>query len=188
VLTLRLSASLEGRTDEVIHQHIEKRLMKVALVDYKQHIEDEIQALTTLSNRERRLPTHKEGLLYKIKQCALVAVTTVLMELKQKQYNKLEEKKDVDWLHNLLNPNEMSNNASPMIGLIEIAWRGQVERICFPLPLEVKYLPSATKQTFLNEVIFTSAEKRMSSLFKKSDFFIAGACFFLQNKCYKSMI
>jgi hypothetical protein len=108
-----------------------------------------------------------------MKQNALVAVTTVLMELKQNLKDHRLELGDSTWLGKLINPGSISSSSS-MIGLIEIAWRGQVERICFPLPLEVKYLPSATKQAFLNEVFITSAEKRMSSLFKKSDFFISG--------------
>jgi len=40
----------------------------------------------------------------------------------------------------------------PLVGFVEIAWRGKVERTFFPLPLEVKYLTAATKRAFLDEV------------------------------------
>lgn len=92
-----------------------------------------------------------------MKQNALVAVTTVLMELKQSLENHSLEKGNIAWLNKLINP---GSNSSSMIGLIEIAWRGQVERICFPLPLEVNYLPHSTKEAFLNEVKSTHILKQ----------------------------
>ena len=39
-----------------------------------------------------------------------------------------------------------------LVGFVEIAWRGKVERSCCPLPFEVKYLSEETKKKFLNEV------------------------------------
>jgi hypothetical protein len=62
---------------------------------------------------------------------------------------------------------------TPLIGVVEIAWRGQVERTCFPLPFEIKYLSKSTKLRFLDEVDVSSSDKRMGALIKKCDFFIA---------------
>eukprot|EP00615_Pteridomonas_danica_P006905 CAMPEP_0114351292 /NCGR_PEP_ID=MMETSP0101-20121206/17068_1 /TAXON_ID=38822 ORGANISM="Pteridomonas danica, Strain PT" /NCGR_SAMPLE_ID=MMETSP0101 /ASSEMBLY_ACC=CAM_ASM_000211 /LENGTH=224 /DNA_ID=CAMNT_0001491083 /DNA_START=235 /DNA_END=906 /DNA_ORIENTATION=+ len=79
-----LSASLEGRHDDFVHIHLDRRLMKVALVEYKQDVETSLFKLTRLANHERRLPTVTENILFKTKQKALVAATTVLMELDHK--------------------------------------------------------------------------------------------------------
>ena len=50
--------------------------------------------------------------------------------------------------------------------------RGKVERTCFPLPFEIKYLSEETKRAFLNSVDLSTAEKRMKALLKASDNFI----------------
>ena len=40
----------------------------------------------------------------------------------------------------------------PLVGQVEIAWRGKTERSCFPLPFEINYLPDNTRAAFLEEV------------------------------------
>ena len=44
------------------------------------------------------------------------------------------------------------DEGEPLVGFVEVAWRGKVERTCFPLPFEVKYLSQDSKQKFLSEV------------------------------------
>jgi hypothetical protein len=68
---------------------------------------------------------------------------------------------------------EVISPRTPLIGVVEIAWRGQVERTCFPLPFEIKYLSKSTKLRFLDEVDVSSSDKRMGALIKQCDFFIA---------------
>jgi hypothetical protein len=40
----------------------------------------------------------------------------------------------------------------PLVGQVEIAWRGKIERSSFPLPFEINYLPERTRAAFLDEV------------------------------------
>jgi hypothetical protein len=130
------------------------------------------------------------------KQTALVAVTTILIDLGHDVSALTNEEKSFNSLDFLL-ANKSSNGSShgsshgassqmshssnkvyiapqsPLIGVVEVAWRGQIERACFPIPFEVKYLPSDTKQHFLDTVDMSSSEKRMSNLTKMSYYFIA---------------
>jgi len=57
----------------------------------------------------------------------------------------------------------------PLVGFVEIAWRDKVERTCFPLPFEIKYLSAETKRAFLEKVDLSTAEKRMKALLKASE-------------------
>lgn len=56
VSTHRLSASLEGRKDNTVHEQLEKGLMKVGLIEYKEQLETELQKLT-LKDRQRQNPS-----------------------------------------------------------------------------------------------------------------------------------
>jgi hypothetical protein len=64
------------------------------------------------------------------------------------------------------------DSTEPLVGFVEIAWRDKVERTCFPLPFEIKYLSGDTKRAFLDKVDLSTAEKRMKALLKASDNFI----------------
>lgn len=44
---------------------------------------------------------------------------------------------------------------NPLIGTVEISWRGNIERTVFPLPVEVAFLSESSKLKFLDEVSIT---------------------------------
>jgi hypothetical protein len=39
-----------------------------------------------------------------------------------------------------------------LVGVVEVAWKGRIQRTAFPIPLELPYLLEATKTAFLEEV------------------------------------
>jgi hypothetical protein len=64
-------------------------------------------------------------------------------------------------------------HSQPLVGIVEVAWKGQIERNVFAMPFEVEYLTPGTKAKFLEEVDLSTTEKRMSELMHSSDAFIA---------------
>jgi hypothetical protein len=188
-----LAACLEGREDHVTHNQLERRLETVMLDDFRNELEVDIWVILTEAKSEERLPRLDEVERMKVMQQFLVAVTTVLTELGKHGDSSprvgAENKSGA-------NPNEAAHNApakpgilevaerrqkmaaavamlkgakkEPLVGLVEIAWRGKVERTVFPLPFEIKYLSLKTKKAFLDEADLSTSEKRMKSLLKKS--------------------
>ena len=55
------------------------------------------------------------------------------------------------WAAELAHANAL-REIGPLVGQVEIAWRGKTERSCFPLPFEINYLPDNTRAAFLEEV------------------------------------
>eukprot|EP00613_Pedinella_sp_CCMP2098_P026412 CAMPEP_0171704950 /NCGR_PEP_ID=MMETSP0991-20121206/12929_1 /TAXON_ID=483369 /ORGANISM="non described non described, Strain CCMP2098" /LENGTH=1839 /DNA_ID=CAMNT_0012294447 /DNA_START=377 /DNA_END=5898 /DNA_ORIENTATION=- len=60
----------------------------------------------------------------------------------------------------------------PLVGFVEISWRGKIERSCFPLPFEIDYLSTETKEAFYDEVDMSTSEKRVKALVKRTDIFV----------------
>lgn len=180
---LLLAACLEGREDQITHQYLERRLEPQMLQDYRAELEENIWVVLQESKTEKRLPRPDEVERVKITQQFLVAVSTVLTEL-----DKRDSKKPVDGekppgtlagagltaVENMAAATKQLKGAKKqtLVGLVEIAWRGKVERTCFPLPFEIKYLAPETKKDFLDEVDLSTSEKRMKALVKKTDRFV----------------
>jgi hypothetical protein len=190
VYVYRLSSSLEGRNDDTIHFYLDRKLEKTSLEAFKTKLEIAIREITRRTKHEGRLATLDEKCRLNTKQTALVAVTTILIDLGHDLSTLNNEEKSFNSIDFLLHgsDNKSSNGSSnrsfgshekyvappsPLIGVVEVAWRGQIERACFPIPFEVKYLPAETKKHFLDTVDMSSSEKRMSNLIKKSYYFIA---------------
>jgi hypothetical protein len=153
-----LAATLEGREDRFTHRQLSRRVETGSLEEYKIALENSVWDILNQTKFEGRLPTQKEGRIIKTKQSALVAVMTVLIELNIGVF-KLKKKN--------------KRNQEKLVGLVEIAWRGKVERTVFPLPFEIKYLSNATKHNFLETVDLSTADKRMNALIKECDLFIS---------------
>jgi hypothetical protein len=60
-----------------------------------------------------------------------------------------------------------------LVGMVEVAWRGKTQRVCFPMPLEAHNLTEKTKRTFLDKTRLYTTDKRLELLFQSSDLFIA---------------
>lgn len=58
-----------------------------------------------------------------------------------------------------------------LVATVEIWWRGQVEKVCFPLPIAARHLPSTAKAEFMSTVDLSTAEMRMTSLVGKMEEF-----------------
>ena len=59
---------------------------------------------------------------------------------------------------------DMDDEEEQLVGTVEVAWNGKIERVCFPLPLEAKYLSEKSKKRFLQEVDLSTCDKRMAAL------------------------
>jgi hypothetical protein len=193
---LLLAACLEGREDHVTHEYLERRLERQMLDDYRTKLEDEVWVILSASKGKDRLPHPDEVERIIIAQQVLVAVSTVLTELKKRELtlggpendNSQAEgdnssagnataSLDLDLKGRLSNMSaatkQLKGAKKPsLVGLVEIAWRGKVERTCFPLPFEIEYLAAASKTAFLDEVDLSTSEKRMKALMKKTDYFV----------------
>ena len=58
---------------------------------------------------------------------------------------------------------ETTKKLSDFVGEVEIAWRGQIERVCFPLRLDIEYLRESTKHRFYMESDLSTQETRMQA-------------------------
>ena len=47
------------------------------------------------------------------------------------------------------------------VGKVEVAWKGNIEAVSFPLPIELAYLRESTKAAFMNQVDLSTPERRM---------------------------
>ena len=70
------------------------------------------------------------------------------------------------------NKNKSSKSQDPLIGMVEIAWRGSSRRVAFPLPIEHHYLTPSTRTEFLNRVLLETVEKRLLLMFREMDIFV----------------
>ena len=52
---------------------------------------------------------------------------------------------------------------SDFVGEVEIAWRGQIERVCFPLRLDIEYLREDSKRRFYVQSDLSTQETRMQA-------------------------
>jgi hypothetical protein len=146
----RLAACLEGRDDDVTHRSLDQRLEVRSVEAYGAAVDLGIARVVGRAKAELRLPTGAEMATLDALQEALVAALHVLAELG--------------------NPAVMEK--STRVGVVEIAWRGKVDRTCFPLPLEVAYLSVSTKAAFLAAVDLSTTEKRMTAVVNSVDLFL----------------
>jgi len=159
---LLLAACLEGRDDHTTHDQLRQQLEVTILEKYREELEKEIWHVISEAKSEARLLRADEATRTNIARQFLAAVTTVLTELK---------KTDAVTVTDAAKPKEIEGAAQaitvvkekrePLVGTVEIAWRGKVERTCFPLPLEINYLSTEMKQHFLTEVDLSTSERRM---------------------------
>jgi hypothetical protein len=61
----------------------------------------------------------------------------------------------------------------PLLVRVEVAWRGAIEAVVFPLPQEAPYLPKSLTTRFMLEVDLTATESRVAELLKATPVFIA---------------
>jgi hypothetical protein len=153
---------LEAREDDIIHQQLSRKLEISSLEDYRKGLEGSIYAILDLVKVEARPRTSKETMEIQTKQAALVAVWTILIEINVKTASALRVEKQ-----------------QQLIGLVEVAWRDTVQRTCFALPFEIKFLTNTTKQKFMEEVDLSTAEKRMFELIAQTDLYISGIYIFI---------
>jgi len=185
-----LAACLEGREDFDCHKSMIRKLEVGSLFEYQHLLEEEIRKMRA-SAFGRLLSTIEEQKVTTL-QAALIAVVTIRMELRQEQkVEKLEKASeatmDGDEAVSEIAEEEEKNgvlkedsslhlqrkNSQPLVGIVEVEWKGQIEKCVFPLPIELEYLTAATKNIFLDEVDLSTIEKRMSALIGSSDAFIA---------------
>jgi len=195
-----LAACLEGREDFDCHQAMTRKLEVSGLTGYQELIEADICKVR--ANALGRLLHPMEEQRVATLQAALVAVVTVEMELRQekKEQEKAAEAASADseefdddplsetveygddamgkGLVGTLSVEKASKElerlrSQALVGIVEVAWKGQIERNVFALPFELEYLTSATKRKFLQEVDLSTTEKRMSELMHSADTFIA---------------
>jgi hypothetical protein len=63
-ICFRLASSLEGRQDDLIHVHLDRRLEKASLEDFKVNLEISIREVRRRAKHQGRLPTHEEVLSF----------------------------------------------------------------------------------------------------------------------------
>jgi hypothetical protein len=140
-----------------------------ALVAYRSELERGILQIVRRSKREVRLLNQVEMTRISVMQHALVAASTVLTELQMGTGTAALARRDS------LAPTSPSggfgfgdergdsdddggdgtlklSDDGQLVGIVEVAWRGRVERTVFPLPLEIEYLMEKTKNAFLDKV------------------------------------
>eukprot|EP00615_Pteridomonas_danica_P000262 CAMPEP_0114358040 /NCGR_PEP_ID=MMETSP0101-20121206/22031_1 /TAXON_ID=38822 ORGANISM="Pteridomonas danica, Strain PT" /NCGR_SAMPLE_ID=MMETSP0101 /ASSEMBLY_ACC=CAM_ASM_000211 /LENGTH=1066 /DNA_ID=CAMNT_0001501009 /DNA_START=3077 /DNA_END=6274 /DNA_ORIENTATION=+ len=131
-----LAATLEGREDDIIHGHLEKRLEKSSLEDFKSSLEEVIRSTIIDAKSQGRLMTSDEDTRMRTTKSALVAVDSVLIQLGQSISEVTRAIKPMaktrSWRTKKTNDTTSTTLRDPLIGVVEIAWRGQVERTCFP--------------------------------------------------------
>jgi hypothetical protein len=186
-----LAACVEGREDFECHKTLIRKLEVGALFGYEEAIEAEIRMIR--EEASGRLLSTPEKQKVETLQAALVAVVTIKMELRQekkvekqvkKKKAKSENNGDAEESESSEEEEEVgpasaagsakvehSNTKQPLVGIVEIAWKGQIERNVFAMPIEVAYLTASTKTKFLEEVDLSTTEKRMSKLLRCSDSF-----------------
>jgi hypothetical protein len=197
-----LAACLEGREDFDCHKTMMRKLETSALFGYQSLIEAEIRsiranALGRLLDliEEQKVATLQAALV------AVVTVEMELRQEKKQTVQEKKAQADVDTKSPTkegvdsaqLDNDQVDDKAAtpplgeakghrreverlcsqPLVGIVEVAWHGLIERNVFAMPFEVEYLTAATKDKFLEEVNLSTTEKRMSELMQHSDAFIA---------------
>ena len=92
-------------------------------------------------------------------------------EAKQDKTKKRKKKKKKKTKRRRKNKGEEGEEES-MIGIVEVFWKGKVEKVCFPLPFQMKYLSKKTKKQFLHEVDLSTNDKRVTELLDNVDGFM----------------
>jgi hypothetical protein len=127
---------------------------------YKAGLEFEVHALINVTKSELRLPTEDELKKIGVMRSALVAAMTVLAELNQndgfcdKSVVGIKPVRNVDKAEagRPVRTSQAPSESKALVGFVEIAWRGKVERTFFALPLEIDYLVEESKEHFLENV------------------------------------
>eukprot|EP00615_Pteridomonas_danica_P012965 CAMPEP_0114339692 /NCGR_PEP_ID=MMETSP0101-20121206/7894_1 /TAXON_ID=38822 ORGANISM="Pteridomonas danica, Strain PT" /NCGR_SAMPLE_ID=MMETSP0101 /ASSEMBLY_ACC=CAM_ASM_000211 /LENGTH=144 /DNA_ID=CAMNT_0001472735 /DNA_START=739 /DNA_END=1170 /DNA_ORIENTATION=+ len=129
-----LAATLEGREDEAVHIYLDRRLDKSALESFKVNLEIVIREVIRIAKYDGRLLIEEEKSLLNTKQTALVALTTILIDL---GHDISEKKSDISADYMLRHDNRDHNSdglsslgssgvyvppPSPLIGVVEVAW------------------------------------------------------------------
>jgi hypothetical protein len=182
------AACLEGRGDFATHELLQKRLDMKPLLAYQTEIEVEVRSIRAAAAEENRLLTDDEENRCENALAALVAIVTVKVELRmmQEAHDKADDDNGEDGgdaqgadstakstLKRDLAGKGAVEPLEPLVGMVEVQWKGKIERVVFPLPPEHKYLCAATKAQFLLTVDLATAEKRMGELLRCCDDFAA---------------
>ena len=192
-----LAACLEGRKDRECHEHMERRIETAALSQYLVEVERDIRALRKAT--ANRPWTDGETQRLKALNASLVAIVTIDVELKEDAHDLLaggggggdkdsSDDEDDDGGGRMAKKGKSKKKKTKkrkkkkqtleeeaiagdgeLWQLVEIAWKGKVERTVFPVPREMAFVSKARKEEFLTDVDLASAEKRMAGLIREAD-------------------
>jgi hypothetical protein len=158
-----VAACLEGRkeqaNDAVVHGKLADTMEATILSDFgdiclkglQKYVEDD-----SLGSAEL-----KEGTQDYIE--SLVSLHSVFNELDlipeyKEQLHALQEKAKEDGLDETLSYRE---KFEVYVGQVEVYWLEQIEKVCFPLRMDISYLRDGTKNAFYNNVDLSTVDTRM---------------------------
>jgi len=150
-----LASCLEGRRDTALHDQLRQKLDLNPLSLYKEGVEKEIRDIYKVCGAEARLPDDEELSCIEHAQDALISIIAIAMELRVDLGSGT-----VDTNNNSMAMNASTTDESPLVGVVEVAWLGKIERCTFPLPPEKNYLSQTMKKKFQDTVDLSTIEKR----------------------------
>jgi hypothetical protein len=155
-----LAACLEGRRDISLHDQLRQKLDLIPLLFYKENVEKEVREIYQVCASETRLPDDEELIRIEQAQDALISIITIAIELRVDIGSGI-----ADQMNNLMAKQEMAINRNisddnSLVGVVEVAWIGKIERCTFPLPPEKDYLSQSMKKRFMDAVDLSTIEKR----------------------------
>jgi len=163
-----LSSCLEGRDNLTIHSILAAELDPAGFDLFRQYANMLIIKSQSKFDKEYiTLSAYQEIEEYTLQ--AFSNVKNIMLELRL--ISLFEEKEN-----ELLKDNKKNNAADMLdevITTIEISWKDRIESVSFPIPRDVYYLTSKTREDFLLETDLSTAEKRMKNLIVKAPVFMA---------------
>ena len=153
---LLLKTCLEGRKDRECHEIIATRIEVILLQEHQLLHEEQAHDL-----RVKRFLSDEEADILDKALDSVVNVTTIKDELdKMPEYHlQIEAHKNDN--------EEIDQETAHYISTIEIWWRGQIERVSFPLPRASPYLSEDAKNKFLSSVDLSTTERRNKALLRE---------------------
>jgi hypothetical protein len=154
-----VASCLEGRRDFVLHGQLRQKLELHPLSLYKEEVEHVIRSIRKDASSMTRSPDFEEESRIKNAQDALIAILTIATELRIEFKSAADEESG----NNKKRKHKARHDAAdelPLVGVVEVAWKGKIERSVFPLPPEINYLSEANKKLFRDTVDLSTTEKR----------------------------
>mmetsp|Transcript_1238 Transcript_1238/g.2394 ORF Transcript_1238/g.2394 Transcript_1238/m.2394 type:complete len:1459 (+) Transcript_1238:3-4379(+) len=129
----------------------------VDIIDNKNDDDDEVD-MEPKTDQEKRLASAKKR----------------REKRKEKKNEKMKKTEDN------VNNNEISEEIEvethdllDLVGMVEVAWDGKTQRVCFPMPLQARMLTGKSKSLFLDKTRLFNTDKRLELMFGSTDLFIA---------------